>query len=750
MVNLENISHFFVRSLRAASVISSLTVMSFATSCGGSSKDVARENPLLQPSSWDTPFGIAPFEDIKPQDYTPAFEKAFADQLAVIDSITRSSVEPSFESVILPLDNSGAELADVFNIFTMVEAADTSDALAKINSEMMPRMSAHADSILLNQKLFARIKVVYDMREEAKFDAEQLRLVEQTYNQFVRGGALLSAEEREELSKINAEISELQVSFSQNVLNENNSFVLELKKGETAGLPFKLIATAKQEAKSRGIDNGWVITLQPSQWIPFMMNSERRDLREKLYKGYLSRGANGDKNDNREIIAKVMKLRQRKAEMLGYDNYASYVISDQMASTPKAAYDLLDQIWTPALERAGEELKQMEEFFREDHKDDNATFESWDWWFYGEKLRKKSYSIDEEMLRPYFSIDNVRNGAFWLANRLYGITFRPIIAPQYNEDCKAYEVLDNNHTHLGVLYFDLYARPTKGQGAWCGYFREQRYEGDKRIAPIVGIVCNFAKPLTDHESTLLTLNEVETLFHEFGHALHFLFHDVKYRGLSEVEGDFVELPSQIMENWALQPELLRMYAIHYRNNTVIPEEIIEKIQHSMLFNQGFMTTELAAAALLDLDLHTATTKELDALDVMEFEREALRTKRGMIPQIEPRYHLPYFSHLFTFDYASGYYFYLWAEVLDKDAYQAFKESTDIFDRKIAESFRRNILARGGSEDGMTMYRKFRGAEPSRDALLISRGLMEPPVDSVALKAAAIDSLQIEKLDSLKR
>ena len=418
-----------------------------------------------------------------------------------------------------------------------------------------------------------------------------------------------------------------------------------------------------------------------------------------------------------------MRLRIEKANLLGYKSYADYVTSEQMAGSPKAVYALLEDIFTSANEKAKEELAEMEKMFKRDYTDSDAKFESWDWWYYAEKVRKQKYSFNEEMTSPYFALDNVRQGAFNLANRLYGLTFRPVVVPQYHNEASAYEVLDNDGSHLGVLYFDFHPRASKSQGAWCGYFRRPSYDRNgKRIAPVASIVCNFTRP-SGSTPALLSIDEVTTLFHEFGHALHFLFSDVPYNGLLDVEGDFVELPSQIMENWALEPELLKTYAVHYRNNTVIGDNLIDKIRRSAQFNQGFMTTELLGAALADLDIHSLT--KYKEFDVESFEYNALYEKRGMIHEIEPRYHLPYFAHIFAGGYSSGYYFYTWAEVLDKDAFAAFAETGDIFHRRTAQAFRK-LLASGGKRDGMSLYREFRGAEPSREPLLKARGLWVEP------------------------
>ncbi len=681
------------------------------------------ENPFF--TEWETPFGVPPFDQIKPEHYMPAFERALSLNDEEIDAIINNNDKPTFDNVILAYDNSGKMLTDVYNVFGMITAADTNDELQAINDKVMPMLSAQSDKISLNDKLFAKIKTIYDDRKALNLDAEQLRLVELTYNSFVRGGALLNDEDKGQLKEINDALSSATVSFGNNLLAENNNFHMELDEEDLVGLPNGIKAAAKAAAKEMGLDDKWVITLHYPSWIPFVTYSDKRDLREKLYKAYISRGNNDNEFDNKQLINDMVRLRAQKAKLLGFDNYADYVISDQMAKETKSVYSLLEEIWDPALEVAKEELAQMEKLL---HKDDpTLTFESWDWWYYAEKLRKKNYDLDEEALRPYFSLANVQSGIFLLANRLYGITFRPIAVPHYNAECTAYEVIDVDNSHLGVLYFDFHSRPSKSQGAWCGNFREQRYEDGKRVSPVVSITCNFSRP-QGSTPALLSIDETETLFHEFGHAMHFLLHDVKYRGLSEVEGDFVELPSQIMENWAFTPEMLESYAIHYRTNKPIPTSLINKIRKSTLFNQGFMTTELTAAALSDMDIHSI--EEYKPFVVTEFEDSALITKRGLIPQIEPRYHYTYFAHIFAGGYSAGYYFYLWAEVLDQDAFAAFKESGDIFNKKLATSFRKNILERGGSEAGMDMYHKFRGTDPNKDAMLISRGLMEAPLERV--------------------
>ena len=588
----------------------------------------------------------------------------------------------------------------------MLCAAENTSEMQALEEQIMPRMAAHADKIRLNGKLFERIKAVYDRRAALGLDAEQSRLLEKTYRSFVRAGALLDAERKARLKAINEELSLTAVKFGQNLLAENNNYALELASSDLDGIPATARDLAREKAEAMGRKGKYVFTLHKPSLIPFLTYSSKRELREQIYKAYLNRCNNGDEYDNKQLINDFIRLRTEKAHLLGYPSYAAYVVDDEMAGTTDAVYGLLEEIWTPALESAKGELAEMEELFRKDFPE--GEFASWDWWYYAEKVRKQKYALDEEMLRPYFSLENVQGGIFFLANRLYGITFRPIVVPLYHPEAVAYEVLDDDQSHLGVLYFDYFPRD------------------GKRVAPVVSVVCNFTRPAGGNPA-LLTLDETETLFHEFGHALHFLFHDVKYRGLAEVEGDFVELPSQLMENWAFDPEVLKQYAVHYRSNEVIPKYLVDKLRRSELFNQGFMATELIAASLSDMDIHSIT--EYEPFDPMAFERKALTEKRGLIPQIEPRYRYPYFSHIFDGGYSAGYYFYTWAEVLDKDTFEAFRESGDLFNKKIAGDFRRKILARGGSEDGMTMYRDFRGKDPDKRAMLRGRGLLNEPEPS---------------------
>ena len=677
------------------------------------------DNPFFE-DEWTTPYGVPPFDRIKMEHYAPAFERGMSLHNEQIESIVSSVEEPTFENTILAYDNSGQMLMRVATVFELLNSAETNDQMQAYASEIFPRLAAHYDAIAMNEALFERVKQVYNSRAAQRLTGDELRLTEKMYEDFVRSGALLSAEDKASLQQINEQLSALSVKFGQNVLAETNAFTLEVDLTDLDGLPTSVRDAAREQAKSMGKGDKYIFTLQKPSMLPLLTYAQNRTLREQIYKAYLKRGDNGNEYDNNQIVAKMAQLRYRKAQLLGYDSYAHYVTSNEMASTPEAVYELLEGVWPPALERSQQELERMMSIFRRDHGAD-AKFESWDWWYYAEKVRQADYDLKEEEVRNYLSLDNVKGGIFFLCNRLYGITFRPLNAPVYHSECEVYEVIDSNDEPLGALYMDFYPRPGKSGGAWCGSYVDQSYKDGKRVLPVSTIVCNFTRP-AGSTPALLTIDETETFFHEFGHALHNLFAEVKYRGLAGVEGDFVELPSQIMENWALAPEMLAHYAVHYRREDAMPQELVEKIQLTKTFNEGFNTTELVAAALSDMDIHSLQSDEL--ISPSQFEREALTNRRGLIPQIEPRYKYTYFGHIFDGGYSAGYYFYIWAEVLDKDAYQAFVESGDLFDRATAERFRREVLSRGGSRDGMDMYRAFRGADPDKQAMLVARGLVK--------------------------
>ena len=677
------------------------------------------DNPFFE-DEWTTPYGVPPFDRIKMEHYAPAFERGMSLHNEQIEAIVSSVEEPTFENTILAYDNSGQMLMRVATVFELLNSAETNDQMQAYASEIFPRLAAHYDAIAMNEALFERVKQVYNSRAAQRLTGDELRLTEKMYEDFVRSGALLSAEDKASLQQINEQLSALSVKFGQNVLAETNAFTLEVDLTDLDGLPTSVRDAAREQAKSMGKGDKYIFTLQKPSMLPLLTYAQNRTLREQIYKAYLKRGDNGNEYDNNQIVAQMAQLRYRKAQLLGYDSYAHYVTSNEMASTPEAVYELLEGVWTPALERSQQELERMMSIFRRDHGAD-AKFESWDWWYYAEKVRQADYDLKEEEVRNYLSLDNVKGGIFFLCNRLYGITFRPLNAPVYHSECEVYEVIDSNDEPLGALYMDFYPRPGKSGGAWCGSYVEQSYKDGKRVLPVSTIVCNFTRP-AGSTPALLTIDETETFFHEFGHALHNLFAEVKYRGLAGVEGDFVELPSQIMENWALAPEMLAHYAVHYRREDAMPQELVEKIQLTKTFNEGFNTTELVAAALSDMDIHSLQSDEL--ISPSQFEREALTNRRGLIPQIEPRYKYTYFGHIFDGGYSAGYYFYIWAEVLDKDAYQAFVESGDLFDRATAERFRHEVLSRGGSRDGMDMYRAFRGADPDKQAMLVARGLVK--------------------------
>lgn len=675
----------------------------------------ADENPFFV--EWDTPYGVPPFDKIRPEHYVPAFERAMSLNEAEVEAIASNNDEPTFENTLLAFDDAGRMLAQVELVFGMICAADTNEQLQAVQEQIMPRLAAHYDRILMNDRLFERVRALYDRRETMGLDAEQMRLLEKTYRGFVRAGALLDAEQKERLKQINADLSVTGVKFGNNVLAENAGFALELSEEDLEGLPQSVRDAAHEKAVQRGLKDKYVFTLDKPSLLPFMTYSSRRDLRRKLYEGYLTRANHDDKNDNKQLVNDFLRLRTEKAHLLGYDSYAAYVIADQMAGTPRAAFDLLEGIWPAALGRAKEELAEMEPLLRAD--EEGAVFEPWDWWYYAEKVRKQKYDLDEEMLRPYFSLQNVQNGVFFLANRLYGITFRPIAVPVYHADATAYEVLDADGSHLAVLYFDFFPRSSKSGGAWCGSYTEQRYENGERVAPVLSIVCNFTLP-TKTAPSLLTLDETETFFHEFGHALHFMFHKVRYRGLTNVEGDFVELPSQIMENWASEKEFLDLWAAHYETGEPIPAELVDRIIAAQHYLAAYGNVRQLSLGLTDMAWHSL--REPFAGDVTEFETAAMAPSQ-VLPVVPGTAITPSFSHIFSGGYSAGYYGYKWAEVLEADAYSLFREK-GIFDREVARSFRDNILSQGDHEHPMTLYVRFRGHKPETQALIDKMGLGE--------------------------
>lgn len=675
-------------------------------------------NPFF--SEWDTPFGVPDFDAIRPEHFRPAFEKGMEEHMMEIELIAQKDEEPNFDNTIRALEESGELLRRVSDVFFNLTSANTNDSLKAIAKDIAPKLAAHGDNISMNEQLFKKVKAVYDQREKLHLNPEDSMLLEETYKGFVRGGAALEGKDRERFREINKELSVLTVQFGDNVLNETNDFQLVLKdEKDLEGLPGFVREMGAAEAKARGMENAWVFTLQKPSLIPFLQYSARRDLREKIFKGYIERGKRGNEWDNREIARRIAVLRAERAQLLGYPTHAAFVLSDNMAKTPERVYNLMDRVWSVALPAAKKEAATLQELIRREGND--FDLQPWDWWYYAEKVRKEKYDLDDELLKPYFELDQVRKGMFEVAHRLYGLTFeeRKDI-PKPHPDARTFEVFDFDGSHQAVLIMDFHPRESKRSGAWMSSYRKQYRKNGENVTPIITMVMNFTKPTGDTPS-LLTFEEVSTMFHEFGHALHGMLSDCTYQSLSgtAVPRDFVELPSQIMENWASEPEVLKMYAKHYQTGEPIPDELIEKMQASRHFNQGFATVEFTAAAYLDMAWHTIQGP-IDT-DVMAFEDKEME-RIGMIPEIVVRYRTPYFQHIFSGGYSAGYYSYQWAEVLDADAFEAFREN-GIFDLQTAHSFRKNILERGGTGDVMEFYKKFRGREPDPDAMLRRRGLL---------------------------
>jgi peptidyl-dipeptidase Dcp len=682
-------------------------------------KETMIDNPFLK--TYQTPFEVPPFDKIDTTHYMPAFLEGMKQQKSEINALTSNRETPDFKNTILAFDRSGQLLTSVNKVFYNLNEANTNDQMQAIAREIDPLLSKHNDDIFLNKKLFVRIKDVYDKRFDMKLDSQQIRVTEKYYHDFERRGANLPKDKQEELRKINAELSMLSLKFGQNLLAETNkNFKLLIEdSADLSGLPQSVVDGAAEAAKEDGLTGKWVFTLAKPSMIPFLQYANNRDLREKIYRGYFMRGNNGNANDNKSIVAKIVKLRAQKAKLLGYGSFADYVIDDNMAKTPGNVYDFLQKLWNPALPMAKKEVNEMQKIINKEGG--NFKLQPWDWWYYAEKVRKEKYDLDDSALRPYFSLENVRDGMFFVANKLYGITFNQRTdLPVYQKDVQTFEVKEADGKPVGILYLDYFPRNGKSAGAWCTDFRSAIWEENKRIDPVMSIVCNFTKPTSDAPS-LLNWDEVTTLFHEFGHSLHGLFtQGAYYRTAGVVPNDYVELPSQIMENWAGESEVLKFYAKHYKTGEVIPDELIDKIQKSELFNQGFETVEYLAASILDLDYHTLT--DTLTLNVENFEKQAM-DKIGLIKEIIPRYRSTYFAHIFDGGYAAGYYVYIWAAVLDADAFQAFKGSGNIFNPELAAKFRLHCLAESGNDEGMVQYKKFRGKDPSVDPLLKRRGLL---------------------------
>ena len=691
-----------------------LVTCCMAYSCTTKTED----NPFF--AEFQTEYGVPPFDKIKLEHYEPAILKGIEEQNNDIESIINNAETPTFENTIVALDNSGKILSRVGGVLFNLTEAETTDSLTALSMRMAPVLSEHQDNIYLNQQLFERVNAVHQqfMDDSTLLTKEQQRLLDKYYKKFVRSGAALDEAKQARLREINKELSTLEIKFSNNVLNETNAFQLVIEdENDLIGLPEWVKAGAAEEAKQAGMDGKWMFTLRNSSFIPAMQYAANRNIREQLYKAYTNRCNNGGETDNKEVLKQIVKLRLEKANLLGFNNYADFVLDENMAKNSEVVTSFLDELWKYSLPNAKKEASELQKMMDKEGK--GEQLEAWDWWYYAEKLRQEKYDLNEDELKPYFKQENVRDGVFAVANKLYGITLTELTGiPVYHPDVKVFEVKDADGSFLGLFYTDYFPRAGKRGGAWMSNYREQ--QGDVR--PLICNVASFTKPTGDTPS-LLTLDEVETTFHEFGHAMHGMLSKCNYAGISgtNVTRDFVELPSQIMEHWATAPEVLKMYAKHYRTGETIPDSLIEKIQSVGTFNQGFMTKELLAAAILDMELHKITSEQIKEkdLNVVEFEKN-LTDKLGLIPQIAPRYRATYFNHIVG-GYDAGYYSYLWANVLDSDAFEAFKEN-GLFDKKTATSFRENILEKGNSDDPMVLYKNFRGAEPKMEPMLKDRGL----------------------------
>ena len=695
-----------------------LSVIVMASCTHDEKQETPAPNPFL--TEYQTPFKVVPFDLVKTEHYMPAFEAGMKEQLEEIDAIVNNPETPTFQNTILPFDKSGETLDRVSNVFFNILECNSDDELLALAEQVMPMLSKHGDAISMNPKLFERIDYVYQHRDEMGLDDQQIRVVEKYHQDFVRSGAALDDEKKAELSQINEQLSTLSLQFGNNLLKENSGYKLVIEnEADLAGLPQGSIDAAAQQAKADGMEGKWVFTLSKPSLIPFLQYADNRDLRQQMYTAYYNRGDNGNEYDNKELIKQMLQLRQQKARLLGYDNHANFVLAINMAHDAATVDKFLEDIFNPAQQLAKRELAEMQAIA--DKEGAGFKLQGWDWWYYAEKLRKEKYDFDENQIKPFLTVDNVRNGMFEAANKLYGVTFTlNNNLPVYYPGVETYEVKEANGDFLGILYLDYYPRASKSGGAWCTSFREAGHDiNGNKVYPLVSLVMNFTPP-TESTPALLTWDETETMWHEFGHSLHAFFSDGLYsRTCGNVPHDFVELPSQIMENWVAEPEVIRMYAKHYQTGEVMPDSLIQKIENSALFNQGFMTTELIAASILDMKFHELTN--IENLDVDAFEKQQMDAIH-LMPEILPRYRATNFSHIFNGGYSAGYYGYTWAEVLDKDAFNYFKTSGNLFNPEIAAAFRQHCLQDGGNDEGMVQYRKFRGQDPDNEPYLRARGL----------------------------
>jgi peptidyl-dipeptidase Dcp len=690
----------------------------------GSCAEPEKENPFF--SDYETPFGVPPFDKIENEHFEPAILKGIDDQAAEIQAIIDNPEPPTFENTIEALEYSGDLLSRVLRVFGNFNSSLTSPELQQIAQDMSPKLSEHSSNISLNLDLFDRVQAVYEMKDKLGLNQEQIKLLTETHKGFIRSGANLPAEQQARLREINADLSMLTLQFGQNVLGDTNGFTMVVENEEDlAGLPDSSIEAAAELAKSMDMEGKWVFTLQNPSVMPFLYNADNRELRKKMQQAHINRGNNDNEFNNREILAKISNLRRERAQMMGYEHHAAFSLEETMTKNTETVMNFVDQVWQPAIALAKTEAQQLQEMIANDGHD--FELEQWDWRYYAEKIRRTKYDLDEQEVRQYFELNTVRDGVFMVVDKLWGLQFvERTDVPKYHPDVQVFEVLEADGSHIGILYMDFHPRDSKRSGAWMSSYRSQSIDQDgKYVHPVITIVCNFSPP-TSTTPALLTYDEMTTFFHEFGHALHGLLSDVHYGSLSgtNVPRDFVELPSQIMENWANEPEVMKTFALHHETGEPMPEALMDRIVASKHFNQGFATVEFLMSAYLDMEYHTITEpfaeNMLDQASVIT-EKETIE-KYGMIPEINYRWASTHFQHIFSGGYAAGYYSYLWSGLLDADAYEAFVETGDVFDQETARSFRENILERGGTEDAMMMYVKFRGREPIIEPLLRQRGL----------------------------
>ena len=688
-----------------------------AFSMNSQEKNKDNSNPFFE--TYATPYQIPPFHLIKNEHFKPALLEGIKRHEIEIEAILSNPEKPSFDNTILAMENSGKLLSKVSTVFYNLNSANTNEEIQSIAKEIAPKLSAHNDNINLNEVLFKRVKSIWEDQKNLKLNKEQSKILENIYKNFIRSGANLSEENKKRMREINSEMAVATLKYGQNILAETNSYELVISdKNDLAGLPNELIETAAADAKAKGKTGKWVFTLSNSSLMPFLQYSSNRKLRQEIWNAYQMRANNNNEKDNKELAIKIANFRGEKARLLGYATHADYVLEKSMAKNPETATKLLNDLWIPALNMAKKEAEDIQKMMQKEGI--NETVQPYDWRYYSEKIRKERFDLDEQEIKPYFSLEKTREGVFTVCKNLYGLQFKPLNnVPKYHEDVTAWEVTEADGKHIGIMFMDFHPRSSKRGGAWMTSYRNQKMENGQRVAPIVSITCNFTKP-TENAPALLTFDEVSTFFHEFGHALHGLLSNVTFESLAgtSVPRDFVELPSQIMENWASEPEVMRMYAKHYKTGEVIPDALIEKMQKAGTFDQGFVTTEYLAASILDMQYHTQ--KGNITVDTETFEKEAMN-KINLPSTIIPRYRSTYFNHIFAGGYSAGYYSYIWSGVLDTDAFEVFKIN-GLFNQEYAKSFRKNILEKGGTEDPMELYKKFRGAEPSVEPLLRKRGL----------------------------